>query len=62
VATLLQQSKGARVEIAKLLLFGGKIEKVSVFINIACLYLSTKIIKESEVTKMAWILSYIQRG
>ena len=50
------------MEIAKLLLFGGKIEKVSVFINIACLYLSTKIIKESEVTKMAWILSYIQRG
>jgi len=41
-------------------LFSGKIEEVSVFINIACLYLSIKIIKELKATKIAWILSYIQ--
>ena len=41
-------------------MFSGKIEEVSVFINIACLYLSIKIIKELKATKIAWILSYIQ--
>jgi len=60
MATLLQQNRGARVEVAKPLLFSRKIEKVSAFINIAHLYLSMKMIGESEVTKMAWILFYIQ--
>jgi len=41
-------------------LFSGKIEEVSVFINIACLYLSIKIIRELKATKIAWILSYVQ--
>jgi len=62
VATLLQQSGGARVEVAKPSLFGGKIEEVSMFINIAHLYLSMKITGESELTKIAWVLSHVQGG
>jgi len=48
------------VEVAKPSLFSGKIEEVSTFINIACLYLSMKMMGESEATKMAWVLSYAQ--
>ena len=50
------------MEVAKPLLFSGKMEKVSVFINTAHLYLSIKITGELEATKMAWVLSYIQGG
>jgi len=53
VATLLQQNGGEKVEVAKLPLFSGRIEKVSVFINAACLYLSMKMTGELEATKMA---------
>ena len=49
----MQQNKGAKKEIAKYSLFSGKIEKVSAFINIACLYLSIKMIGELEAIKMA---------
>jgi len=35
-------------------------EEMSIFINAACLYLSIKMMGESEVTKMAWVLSYLQ--
>jgi len=62
VATLLQQNRGARVEVAKPPLFSGKMEEVSAFINVAHLYLSMKIMGESEATRMAWVLSYVQRG
>jgi len=62
VATLLQQSGGLRVEMTKSPLFSGKMEEVGVFVNVACLYLRMKITKESESTKMAWMLSYIQGG
>jgi len=48
------------VEVAKPSIYGRKIEKVSVFINIVYLYLSMKIIEKTETTKMAWILSYVQ--
>jgi len=59
MATLLQQNRGARVEVAKLLLFSRRMEEVSTFINMACLYLSIKMMGESEATKIAWVLSYI---
>ena len=49
------------MEVAKPSLFSGKIEKISMFINTAHLYLSMKIIKESKTIKMVWVLSYIQR-
>ena len=50
------------MEIAKPLLFNRKIKKVGAFINVAYLYLRMKMTGESESTKMAWILSYVQRG
>jgi len=37
-------------------------EKVSAFINMAHLYLSMKMMEELEVTKIAWVLSYVQKG
>jgi len=62
VTTLLQQNGGAKVEVAKPPLFSGKIEEMSIFINIACLYLSIKMMEKPEATKIAWVLSYVQRG
>jgi len=50
------------VEVAKPPIYGGKIEKVSTFVNAAHLYLSMKMTEEIEVTKMAWVLSYVQGG
>ena len=50
------------MEIAKPSIYRGKIEKVSVFINAVCLYLSMKMTGETEATKMAWVLSYLQGG
>jgi len=60
VTSLLQQNGGAKVEIAKSLLFSGKIEKVSAFINTVHLYLSMKIMGELKTMKMAYVLSYVQ--
>jgi len=62
VVTLLQQSREARVEVAKPLLFSGKIKEVSVFINMAYLYLRIKVTEELKSIKMAWVLSYMQEG
>jgi len=62
VTTLLQQNGGAKVEVAKPPLFSGKIEEMSIFINIAYLYLSIKMMEKPEATKIAWVLSYVQRG
>ena len=47
------------MELAKSLIYGGKIEGVSVFINVAHLYLSIKMIGEMKATKIAWVLSYV---
>ena len=60
MATPLQQSRGARVEIAKSLLSSRRIEEVSTFVNAAYLYLRIKITEEPESTKMTWVLSYVQ--
>ena len=60
MATLLQQSREARVEVAKPLLFSGKIKEVSIFINMVQLYLSMKMIEELKLTKIALVLSYVQ--
>ena len=51
-----------RVEVAKSPLFSGRMEKVSTFVNMICLYLRMKMTEESELTKMAWVLSYVQGG
>jgi len=62
VAILLQQNGGARVKVAKSPLFSGKIEEVSMFINVAHLYLSIRITEELKMARMAWVLSYMQGG
>ena len=62
MATLLQQSGGVRVKIVKSSLFSRKIEEVGVFVNKVHLYLRIKMTEESESTKMAWVLSYVQGG
>ena len=49
------------MEVAKPSIYRGKIEEVSTFINVACLYLSMKMTGEMETTKMVWMLSYVQR-
>ena len=46
---------------AKPSLFSRKMEEVGVFVNVACLYLRIKMKEKSESTKMAWVLSYVQR-
>ena len=50
------------MEIAKPSVYREKMEEVSIFINVAHLYLSMKITEETEATKMAWVLSYVQGG
>ena len=58
---LLHQQR-SRVEVAKPQVFGGKIEEVSTFINVACLYLRMKMTDEATTTQIAWMLSYVQGG
>ena len=37
-------------------------EEVSVFVNIACLYIRMKMTEKVAATQVAWVLSYIQGG
>ena len=48
------------MEIARPQVFSGKMEEVSVFINIAYLYIRMKMMEEVAVTQVAWVLLYIQ--
>ena len=50
------------MKIVKSSLFSRKIEEVGVFVNKVHLYLRIKMTEESESTKMAWVLSYVQGG
>ena len=38
----------------------GKIEEVSVFVNVAHLYIRMKMTEEVAATQVAWVLSYVQ--
>ena len=62
VNTMLLQQQRSRVEIARPQVFSGKIEEVSAFVNMACLYIRMKMIEEVAATQVAWVLSYIQGG
>jgi len=42
--------------------FSRRIEEMSVFINIAHLYIRMKMAEEVVATQVAWVLSYIQGG
>ena len=59
---MLLQQQESRVEVAKPQVFSGKIEEVSAFVNVACLYIRMKMTEEAATTQVAWVLSYIQEG
>jgi len=59
---MLLYQQGSRVEVTKPQVFGGKMEEVSTFINMARLYLRMKMTEKAATTQMAWVLSYVQRG
>ena len=62
VNTMLFQQQGSRVEVARPQVFSGKIEEVSIFVNIAHLYIRMKITEEVAMTWVAWVLLYMQGG
>jgi len=62
VNTMLLQQQGSRVEVARPQAFSGKMEEVSAFINMACLYIRIKMTEEAAATQVAWVLSYVQGG
>jgi len=62
VNTMLLQQQGSRVEVTKPQTFSRRIEEVSIFINMACLYIRMKMVEEAAVTQVAWVLSYVQGG
>jgi len=59
---MLLQQQGSRVEVARPQIFSGKIEKMSMFINTARIYIRMKMIEEAATTQVAWVLSYVQGG
>jgi len=50
------------VEVARPQVFSGKMEEVSVFVNVARLYIRMKMMEEVAATQVAWVLSYVQGG
>jgi len=59
---MLLQQQGSRVEIARPQVFSGKMEEMSVFVNVAYLYIRMKMTEEVAMTQVAWVLSYVQGG
>ena len=62
VNTMLFQQQRSRVEVARPQVFSGKMEKVSIFVNAAHLYIRMKMTEEVVATQVAWVLLYIQGG
>jgi len=62
VNTMLLQQQGSRVEVARPQVFSRKMEKVSAFVNVACLYIRIKMTEEVATAQVAWVLSYVQGG
>jgi len=59
---MLFQQQGSRVEVTRPQVFNGRIEEVSAFINVACIYIRMKMTEEAATTQVAWVLSYMQGG
>ena len=59
---MLFQQQGSRVKVAKPQTFNGRMEEVSVFINVTHLYIRMKIVEEAAATQVVWVLSYVQEG
>jgi len=47
---MLLQQQGSRVEVARLQVFSRRMEEVSTFVNVACLYIRMKMTEEVAVT------------
>jgi len=58
VNTILLQQQGSRVEVV----FSGKMEEVSIFVNMAHLYIRMKMTEEAAATQVVWVLLYMQGG
>ena len=50
------------MEVARPQVFSGRMEEVSAFVNVACLYIRMKIMEETAATQVVWVLSYVQGG
>jgi len=48
------------VEVVRPQVFSGKMEEISVFVNVAQLYIRMKMTEEIVATQVAWVLSYVQ--
>ena len=59
---MLLQQQESRVEVERSQVFSRRIEEVSAFINVACLYIRMKMTEEAAATQVAWVLSYVQGG
>ena len=53
ISTMLLQQQGSRVEVMKPQVFSRRMEEVSVFVNIACLYIRIKMAEEVAATQVA---------
>jgi len=62
VNTMLLQQQGSRMEVARSQIFSGRMEEVSVFVNVARLYIRMKMMEDVAATQVAWVLSYVQGG
>jgi len=47
---MLLQQQGSKVEVTKPQVFSRKIEEVSAFVNVACLYIRIKMMEEAATT------------
>jgi len=56
---MLLQQQGSRVELTRPQVSSKRIEEMSTFINIACLYLRIKMTEEEGTIKIAWVLLYV---
>jgi len=52
VSTMLLQQQGSRVEVMKPQVFSRRMEEVSAFVNIACLYIRIKMAEEAAATQV----------
>ena len=53
ISTMLLQQQGSRVEVMKPQVFSRRMEEVSAFVNVACLYIRMKMAEEAAVTQVA---------
>ena len=62
VNTMLLQQQGSRVEVARPQVFSGRMEEMSMFVNVAWLYIRMKMTEDVAATQVAWVLLYVQGG